>query len=151
MGGKVFNFYVKVSSDPIHLAQLELMLDDPSHGARIIFSGSVRNFNQGKKVFAVSYDAFIPLTEKCFLEICNEARDRWGASLKAVIAHRVGKLTISEMSVAIGVSLPHRRECYQASRYIIEELKTRAPIWKKETYEDGESEWLQGHALCSHD
>jgi molybdopterin synthase catalytic subunit len=52
--------------------------------------------------------------------------------------------------VSIAVSLPHRDETYQASRYIIEELKKRAPIWKKEHYEDGESEWLQGHALCGH-
>lgn len=146
----MLSFFIKVSSDPIQIEQLQSKLGDPSHGAQIWFSGTVRNFNQGKKVFTVSYDAFIPLAEKCFLEICKEASERWGDSLKAVIVHRVGNLKVGEMSVAIGVSLPHRRETYDASRYLIEELKMRAPIWKKEYYENGESEWLQGHALCSH-
>lgn len=120
------------------------------HGAQNYFFGSVRDFNLGKKVVAVSYDAYIPLGEKVLREISREAQQKWGEDLRICVVHRVGQLGVGEMSVGIGVSSPHRDESYQASRYIIEQIKIRAPIWKKEHYEDGETEWLKGHALCQH-
>jgi molybdopterin synthase catalytic subunit len=110
----------------------------------------VRNTNHGRQVQAVSYDAHPALAETCFREICQEASGRWGETLQVALIHRVGRLEVGEISVSIAIGLPHRDEAYQASRYVIEELKKRAPIWKKEHYIDGESEWLQGHALCSH-
>ncbi len=136
----------------------KLLLDDilksgpsPSHGAQCIFSGIVRNHNQGKKVLGVSYDAFDPLTLKSFQDICFEAQEKWGKDLHVHLWHRKGRLDIGELSVVIVVSSRHRDESYKASRYVIEQLKHRSPIWKKEHYEDGDSEWLQGHALCSHE
>ena len=123
----------------------------PSHGAQCVFSGMVRNHNQGKKVLGVSYDAFTPLTLKSFQDICTEAQEKWGKDLDIHLWHRKGRLEVGELSVAIVVSSRHRDESYRASRYIIEELKHRAPVWKMEHYEDGDSEWLQGHALCSHE
>jgi molybdopterin synthase catalytic subunit len=142
--------YAKITADPIEPPCLQSILDDPSHGGRIWFYGTVRNFNHKKPVRALSYDAFQPLAESTFVQICAEAKERWGDSLQAVIVHRIGKLEVGETAVAIGVGMPHRDEAYQASRYIIEQLKIRAPLWKKEHYEEGESDWLQGHALCSH-
>ena len=140
----------------VQIIERKLILEDilksapsPSHGAQCIFSGMVRNHNQGKKVLGVSYDAFDPLTLKSFQEICAEAGQKWGEDLHIHLWHRKGRLNIGELSVAIVVSSRHRDESYQASRYVIEQLKHRSP--KKEHYKDGDSEWLQGHALCSHE
>lgn len=124
-------------------------MDDPAHGACLVFSGVVRNRNHGRTVTSVSYDAFAPLCTQTFSEISDEAR-RHCPGARILLIHRVGRLEVGEVSVLLAVSTPHRAEAYQISRYVIENLKTRAPIWKKETYVDGESEWLQGHALCSH-
>ena len=99
---------------------------------------------------AVSYDAFVPLAEQILKEIADEACKQWGEDLRIFIQHRTGRLEPGEVSVAIGVSSMHRNESYLASRYIIEQIKVRAPIWKKEHYENGETEWLKGHALCQH-
>ncbi len=123
-------------------------LTQPEHGAQIIFAGIVRNLNHGQKVLAVSYDAHKRMTEKVFSEISNEALKKWGKSLDVNIFHRIGKLYVGEISVLIAVSSVHRDEAYEVSRYIIEQIKLRAPIWKKEHYENGETEWLKGHELC---
>ena len=120
------------------------------HGAEIVFFGRVRNINLGREVNAVAYDAFAPLAEKTLAQIRDEALKQWGSDMGVVIIHRTGKLGVGEASLAIGVSSRHRDESYVASRWIIEEIKERAPIWKKEFYTDGESEWLKGHALCGH-
>jgi molybdopterin synthase catalytic subunit len=119
------------------------------HGAEILFLGVVRDINLGRSVTAVAYDAFPPLAEKTLATIASEAKEKWG-DLQIAIFHRTGKLSVGEVSLAIAVSSKHRDESYQASRYVIEEIKERAPIWKKEFYTDGESEWLKGHALCQH-
>lgn len=145
--------YVKVVDSQVShhsVDELWSSLGSPGHGAKILFTGVVRNSNLGKKVLAVSYDAFIPMTEKVFLEICEEARARSGPDLDLLLVHRIGRLEVGEISIAIVASSPHRDEAYQASRFIIENVKHRAPIWKKEHYEDGETQWLEGHALCSH-
>jgi molybdopterin synthase catalytic subunit len=139
-----------ISEEKINQPQILEMTPQRSHGAQNYFFGSVREVNLGKKVVAVSYDAYIPLGEKILREISMEAQDQWGFELRITVSHRVGALNVGECSVGIGVSSPHRDEAYQASRYIIEQIKKRAPIWKKEFYEDGETEWLKGHALCQH-
>lgn len=149
-------------ADPDHLhnsAQVPLATDSPmlqipeipqTHGAEILFLGKIRNHNLGKSVRAVSYDAHPTLAQKVLREICEEAQGRWGNDLCLTVIHRIGRVEINEISVVIQVSSTHRNESYQASRYVIEQLKDRVPIWKKEHYLEGESEWLQGHALCSH-
>lgn len=130
--------------DPAALAQLAF---DEGHGAKNLFLGAVRDRNRGKRVIAVSYDAFLPLAEQVLMDISGEARAKWGPELDIVIAHRVGVLSVGELSIAISVCAAHRDESYHASRYIIEQIKLRAPIWKKEHYDDGGSEWLKGHVL----
>ena len=118
------------------------------HGAEVCFFGVIRDENRGRRVVAVSYDVFEPLALTAFRGICEKAREKWGKGLRVFLMHRKGTLEVGEVAVAIGVSSPHRDEAYQASRYIIEEVKHQAPIWKKEHYERGESEWVQGHSLC---
>ena len=121
-------------------------------GAWVTFFGAVRASNRGKTVVAVEYDAFEPLAVRVLTAIAEEARAKWNrhGPLKIVMVHRTGRLRVGETSVAIGVLAPHRAEAYEASRYVIEELKVRAPIWKREETDDGMTEWLKGHALCSH-
>jgi molybdopterin synthase catalytic subunit len=141
---------VRVSDAVIKLEEALRELDDPGHGAQIIFSGVVRNSNLGRRVTGVSYDAFAPLAMRTLHDICVEAQARWGATLRFRVIHRTGLVPVGEASLLTAVSSPHRDEAYKASRYVIEQIKVRAPIWKKEHYIDGESEWLKGHALCGH-
>lgn len=142
--------HCKILNERIDPNRVFEFASDFGHGAQNFFFGSVRSQNLGREVVAVGYDAAPPLAEKVLNEIATEALSRWGHKLRVCVLHRVGKLSVGEISVAIGVSSPHRDESYLVSRYIIEEIKKRAPIWKKEFYSDGESEWLKGHALCQH-
>ncbi len=139
---------VQIMDCPISIDEICLSADRGTFGAEVSFLGVVRRWNHGKKVIAVSYDAFQPLTENIIEEICREAQGKWGKDLGITVIHRIGRLEVGEISVFIHVKSVHRDEAYQTSRYVIEELKHRAPIWKKEHYEDGETAWLKGHALC---
>ena len=141
---------VRVSDAVISSDEILRKASHQGWGAQVLFLGNVRDWNLGRRVVAVSYDAFAPHAEKTLKEICLEAAAKWGPGLGMIVHHRTGRLQVGEASVGIAVGSVHRDEAYQASRYIIEELKERAAIWKKEHYEDGESEWLKGHALCSH-
>lgn len=125
--------------------------NESGNGAQTFFFGAVRARNAGRDVVAVEYDAAEALAERVLGEIASEALSKWGRGLKIQVIHRTGRLEVGELSVAIGVSSPHRDEAYLASRYVIEQIKVRAPIWKKEIYSDGETEWLKGHALCQKD
>lgn len=139
-----------VSDDAILPLALFEFAKDLGHGAQAFFFGAVRAQNMGKEVVAVAYDAAPGLAQKVLKEIAGECQEKWGSDLRIMIVHRTGKLGVGDVSVGIGVTSRHRDESYKASRYIIEEIKTRAPIWKKEFYSDGETEWLKGHALCQH-
>ena len=140
----------RIVTDAISPVDVVDIARDPSHGAESIFFGRVRDINLGKKVIAVSYDAFEPLAEKTFRVVCDEARLKWGGDLRIALVHRIGRLDVGDISIGITVRSRHRDEAYLASRYIIEQVKTRVPIWKKEFYENGESDWVRGHALCGH-
>jgi len=121
-----------------------------SNGANALFLGVVRNLNHGKQVLGVSYDVYDELAKNSFKEICEEARQQWGEQLKLYIIHAKGRLDIGGVSIVIAAGTPHRDESFKACRYVIEEIKKRSPVWKKEHYVGGDSEWVQGHALCSH-
>lgn len=140
--------WAEISEKEIDLNNLVRKLGQSEHGAQVVFTGTVRSTNDGKKVLAVSYDIYECLALKCFEEICAEANERSSDPLRIILVHRKGRLQVGEVSVFVGVGAPHRAEAFVASRFIIEQIKKRAPIWKKEHYEDGETEWLQGHSLC---
>lgn len=142
-----FDPLIRIEKTPIEVSNSQLI--DNEHGAGVFFIGRVRNRNCGKDVVAVEYDSYIPLAIKTLATISHEAQTKFGTA-RIEVYHRIGRLNVGEISVAIVVSTPHRDESYKISRYVIEEIKTRAPIWKKEFYTDGETEWLKGHALCQH-
>jgi len=142
--------HFSIATQPIRVEAAVDFVADDAHGAADLFIGTVRNVNQGKAVKGVSYDVFDELTLNVFADLATESRQRWGDKLNIYIEHYKGRLDILGVSILIAVSSPHRDESFKACRFIIEEIKHRAPIWKQEHYVDGDSDWVQGHALCSH-
>ncbi|MCC6220472.1 MAG: molybdenum cofactor biosynthesis protein MoaE [Deltaproteobacteria bacterium] len=142
------NLFVDLTSLPINIESALGFLTNYNCGAHSIFLGTARNNNHGRIVEALEYDAHVELAKNVLTNICIEAAAGLGTHYKIATIHRTGKLNIGEVSVFIGVSTPHRSEAFEACRYIIEKLKHRAPIWKKEYYSDGTSEWSEGCSLC---
>lgn len=133
----------RVTADPIDVAALLASVPSPSDGAVLLFVGVVRDENDGRGVASLEYEAYAEMAERKMREIADEARARWPVGDVALV-HRVGRLEIGEASVAIAVASPHRAEAYEASRYLIEQLKRRVPVWKREGYVEGETRWVPG-------
>ena len=112
-------------------------------GAGLLFVGVVRDHSGGHSVKGVHYYAYEQMADLVLREIVEEAINSLGTDRIAVV-HRLGKLKVGDISVAIAVSSPHRASAYEASRFIIEEIKRRLPVWKKECYSDGNEEWVNG-------
>lgn len=112
-------------------------------GAVLLFIGVVRDHNDGRAVTGMTYDAYDAMAARVLTEIAGEAAARLGMERIAVV-HRVGELEIGEASVAIAASSPHRAESFDAVRYVIEEIKKRLPVWKREHYVESGSRWLEG-------
>jgi molybdopterin synthase catalytic subunit len=126
---------------PINSQQLNESLNEPSVGAVVVFEGRVRNHNQDREVTLLEYEAYERLANKEAEKIIQEAYEKFSV-VKACCVHRLGKLTVGESAVWVGVSAAHRDGAFQACRYIIDQVKARLPIWKKETYTDGSSGWI---------
>ncbi len=137
----------KISKAHLNIEEAIEFAQSSSNGCANLFVGKVRNNNLGREVLAVSYDAFDSLCINILNQIANEAIKEFDHRLRIYISHFKGKLEIGGISVVIAVGSPHRDASFLACRYIIEELKKRAPIWKKEHYIDGDDEWLFGHEL----
>ena len=133
----------KVVQDPIDPAAVLASVGSDEDGASLLFIGVVRNHNQGRSVGGVRYDAYEEMAAQVLSQIVEEAVQLVGTD-RIVAVHRVGELTVGEVSVAIAVSSPHRAEAFEASRFIIEEIKKRLPVWKKERYEGDVEEWVEG-------
>jgi molybdopterin synthase catalytic subunit len=130
-----------VVKEPINAAAVLREVESPAHGASILFVGSVREENDGKSVNGMDYTAYVAMAEREMTAIAREAAEKFSGTF-VVIVHRIGELAIGEASVAVATSHAHRDEAYSASRYAIEQLKTRVPIWKREHYVDGTREWI---------
>ena len=125
----------------------EAFIKSSSYGASIIFNGTVRNNNENKDE-GMTYDSHDELVLKSFDEIYKETTEKLKILDKAVfIEHIKGYVGLGETSIIIAVACKHRDEAYELSRYIIEEIKKRSPIWKKEHYKNQESEWLKGNPI----
>ena len=110
-------------------------------GAALLFLGTVREMTAGKRTVALEYEAFPQMAEAKLVELLDEVRNRWPI-VKAAIAHRLGRLELGEVSVAVAVSTPHRQQAFEAGKHLIDRLKEIVPIWKKENWADGTTEWV---------
>jgi molybdopterin synthase catalytic subunit len=134
-----------LSDVPFDIAPLRAQLLDARAGAYAGFEGWVRNVNEGRAVDALTYEAYAALAEAEGERILTEARERF-AILDCACVHRVGRLELGELAVWVGVAAGHRDGAFAACRWIIDEVKARVPIWKREHYRDGEAGWLHPDA-----
>ena len=136
-----------LSESPLDLATLVARVEAPDHGAVASFLGLVRDHHEGRGVTRLEYSAYPPMAEAECARIVSEAETRW--PVRVALEHRIGKLEIGDAAVAIAAAGAHRDEAFAACRFVIEEVKRRVPIWKKEFYADGTIEWVgAGGALA---
>lgn len=131
----------RFSKQALQIASLQSELTHAAAGGYVSFEGWVRNHNEGQEVRRLEYEAFEELALKEGQRIVAEAIERFGV-LRAACVHRSGLLEIGDVAVWVGVSSAHRAEAFEACRYIIDEVKHRVPIWKKEHYVSGDSGWV---------
>lgn len=137
------------SDQPLDTAALQHSLRDDTCGGFAAFEGWVRNHNEGHAVTRLEYEAFVELADKEGARIVEEAVRRFGVT-RAVCVHRIGSLAIGDVAVWVGVSAAHRDEAFRACRFIIDEVKHRVPIWKKEHYVTGDSGWVNCERCATH-
>ncbi|MDJ0749926.1 MAG: molybdenum cofactor biosynthesis protein MoaE [Woeseiaceae bacterium] len=140
---------MRITDAPIDTAALQATLANPAAGGYCAFEGWVRNENEGNVVERLEYEAYAPLCISEGEKVIAEARAKF-PFLEACCVHRVGLLELGDCAVWIGVAAKHRDEAFRACRYIIDEIKTRLPIWKKEYYVNGDSGWINCERCASH-
>jgi|TARA_Y100000741_G_scaffold337812_1_gene297436 molybdopterin synthase catalytic subunit len=139
---------IDIKDSKLSIEKAENFISSQDFGASIFFTGTVRNQNNDKIVTGITYDSHDELVLKSFEEIYDEANEKLNIKNKSVfIEHAKGYLTLGEISIVIAVACKHRDEAYVLSRYIIEEIKKRSPIWKKEHYVNDKSSWLKGNPI----
>ena len=141
---------INIKDDKISIDKAKNFISSSKFGASIFFTGTVRDINENKKVVGITYDAHNELVIKSFEDIYQEVSEKLKIADKAVfIEHTKGYLNLGDISILIAVACKQRDQAYVLSRYIIEEIKKRSPIWKKEHYEDKTTEWLKGKSIIN--
>ena len=141
---------INSKDNKLSISKAENFIASSEYGASIFFTGTVRIQNNNQIVTGITYDSHDEMVIKSFEEIYNEADQKLDIKDKAVfIEHAKGHLKLGEISIIIAVACKHRDQAYVLSRYIIEEIKKRSPIWKKEHYKNEESEWLKGNPIAN--
>ena len=139
---------IDIKKEKIKISTAETFIASSKFGASIFFTGTVRNINENKRVTGMTYDSHDELVIKSFEEIYKETGEKLNIKDKAIfIEHIKGYVDLGEITIIIAVGCKHRDQAYVLSRYIIEEIKKRSPIWKKEHYENDDSEWLKGNPI----
>jgi molybdopterin synthase catalytic subunit len=132
---------IQLTTNLIDYAALTEQVRRPDCGAVVTFLGTVRDLTDSRETVALDYEAYPGMAEKKMAEIERDTRARWPVGEMAMI-HRLGHMNVGEVSVAVAVSCPHRAEAFEACRHAIDRLKELVPIWKKENWADGSSEWV---------
>ncbi|MCA9830704.1 MAG: molybdenum cofactor biosynthesis protein MoaE [Dehalococcoidia bacterium] len=133
---------VRVTDLPLDVNEAISAVETPSAGAVNVFLGVVRDNNLGRRVGHLVYDAYPSMAERVMRELGEEAIEKFGI-LDYAIFHRTGKLAIGEASLLVTISSGHRGESFEAGHWLVNSIKKRVPVWKKEVWEDGE-EWIEG-------
>jgi len=126
---------------PIDPATLLQSVADAGVGAACLFLGTVRDLNDGRRVTGIEYAAYRPMAAQELQAIAAAAAEQFDTTA-LVVEHRIGTLAVGDISVAIAAAHPHRAQAFDAARFVIEEIKRRTPIWKRERYADGSQEWV---------
>jgi len=132
---------IRLTHEPIDYYRLTEEVRRPGCGGVVTFLGTVRDLTDGRTTAALDYEAYSAMAEKKMAEIERNVRDRWSVG-EIMMVHRLGHLEVGEVSVAVAVSCPHRDQAFEACRHAIDQLKLIVPIWKKENWADGTSEWV---------
>jgi molybdopterin synthase catalytic subunit len=130
---------------PIDLPSLLADVRSPGRGGVAVFLGQVRDHHEGRSVLGLEYSAYLPMAEAECARIVAEARRRWDAAV--ALRHRIGALAIGDAAVVVVAASSHREEAFAACRYVIEEVKRRVPVWKRERYVDGTLAWVDPTAV----
>jgi molybdopterin synthase catalytic subunit len=136
--------WLAILADPLPTAQALSFVTDPAAGGIAVFAGTTRaeTSKDGKTLIALDYEAYEPMAAQQFADLARRARAQWPV-LNLVVLHRIGRVPVSEPSVLIAVSTPHRADAFAACRWLIDTLKAEATIWKKELFDDGSGVWVE--------
>ena len=132
---------IQLNYDPIDSSAVIESVQSPEAGAVVLFLGTTREFTAGRQTESLDYESYGEMALRKLEELEQEARQRWSLT-ELTIIHRLGHLGIGEASVAIAVSAPHRKDAFTAGQWLIDTLKEIVPIWKKENWADGTSQWV---------
>jgi len=134
---------ILVTEAPLDAAGIRAEALDPRAGAVVLFEGCARDSHAGRPVELLAYEAFVPMAEAELAGLREEAMARFGL-VRCLIHHRLGEVPLLEAAVVVAASSPHRREAFEAAAWIMDRIKERVPIWKRERYQDGDQTWVEG-------
>ncbi len=132
---------IRLTDETIDSAKLLESVQSAACGAVVLFLGTTREFTDGRQTASLDYECYPEMAERKLLELERHAKDRWGIDEIAIV-HRLGHLGLGEASIAIAVSSAHRDAAFEAGKWLIDTIKEVVPIWKKENWQDGTSEWV---------
>lgn len=135
--------FIRICTEKLSTEEVLQLVVSPSCGAVSIFVGTTRNNFEGKKVVHLEYEAYVPMAETEIKKILTDIRQKWPSVKHMAVYHRLGLVPITEASVAIAISSPHREDSLDAVKYCINTLKATVPIWKKEVYEEEGCSWKE--------
>lgn len=132
---------ILLTHDVIDYHELTESVRSPHSGAVVLFLGTVREMTGGRRTVALDYEGYPEMAQAKLAELEAAARQRWPIDQVGIV-HRLGHLELGDISVAVAVSCPHRLQAFEAGKFLIDELKVSVPIWKKENWDDGSTEWV---------
>ena len=132
---------ISLTNDPIDYHALTESVRSTQSGAVVLFLGTVRELTDGRRTLALDYEGYPQMAEAKLAELEAAARSKWPID-RVSIVHRLGRLELGDISVAVAVSCPHRKAAFEAGQFLIDELKVSVPIWKQENWSDGTTEWV---------
>jgi molybdopterin synthase catalytic subunit len=134
---------VQLSEDPIDVSSLRRAAAHPGAGAVVVFEGCARDHHEGRAVDLLAYEAYVPMAQAQLAELVQEAVTRFGL-LQCLVHHRLGPVPLAEAAVAVVCASAHRREAFEAAAWIMDRIKERVPIWKRELYPGTPPAWVEG-------
>jgi molybdopterin synthase catalytic subunit len=137
--------WIAVQEATLDAMALRSVMEDPHAGALVLFEGRARDHHEGRPVLELAYEAYVPMAEKELGLLREQAIERYGLT-RCAVHHRIGVVPLTEAAVIVATSSAHRAESFQAAAWLMDEIKQRVPIWKRERYKDGSESWVE----CTH-